>query len=74
MIKHFKTTQALAFILNILLTRNTFAQQQVRGISHNDLNRLEVDKSDPFLEATVVSCDSQMTNFFGNQLFVLFIV
>jgi len=62
MIKHFKTKQALAFILNILLTRNTFAQQQIRGITHNDLDRLEVDKSGPFLEATMQAnfafCDS----------------
>jgi len=53
MIKILKTTQALAFILNVLLARNTLAQQNVRGITHNDLKRVEVEKSDPFFEATV---------------------
>lgn len=53
MIKKFKTTQALAFILNILLARNTLVQQKARGITHNKLKGVEVKKSDPFLEATV---------------------
>ena len=55
MVKLFKSTKALAFILNILLARDTFAQKQIRGITHNHLKKFEVKKSDPFLDAKVVS-------------------
>jgi len=53
MVKLFKSTKALAFILNILLARDTFAQNQIRGITANDFNKFEVEKSDPFLDAKV---------------------
>mmetsp|Transcript_42325 Transcript_42325/g.49472 ORF Transcript_42325/g.49472 Transcript_42325/m.49472 type:complete len:172 (-) Transcript_42325:173-688(-) len=53
MVKLFKSTKALAFILNILLARDTFAQKQIRGITHNNFNKFEVKKSDPFLDAKV---------------------
>ena len=58
MVKLFKSTKALAFILNILLARNTFAEHQTRRITYDNLNRFEVEKSDPFLDATVVSFGS----------------